>query len=319
MLWQQIDITEIGGFRIGSAQDETAMTGVTAIVFDKPNVGGIDVSGGGPACREPYLLSPLCNPQSLHALLLSGGSAFGLDAAAGAMRYLEERGRGFAVHGAIVPLVVQSCIFDLSFGSAAVRPDAAMGYAACLDSERNAPRSGSVGAGTGATVGKLCGMAQSQKAGVGYFAAQIGALKIGAVAVVNALGDVYDHKTGRKIAGVTTPDRTGFLPTGDVLCGMQTALTEHANTTISAVFTNARLTQPEMGKVASMARAAYGQCIRPVGTMADGDTIYAFSVDGSVQSDVSVVGALAAEVLAEAIEDAVRSADMSDDEYRKYI
>ena len=162
-------------------------------------------------------------------------------------------------------------------------------------------------------------MAQSQKAGVGYFAAQIGALKIGAVAVVNALGDIYDHKTGQKIAGVTTPDRTAFLPTGDVLCGMQTALAEHANTTISAVFTNARLTQPEMGKVASMARAAYGQCIRPVGTMADGDTIYAFSVDGSVQSDVSVVGALAAEVLAEAIEDAVRSADMSDDEYRKYI
>ncbi len=319
MRWTPIDITEIGGFRIGNAQDPDAMTGVTAIVFDKPCVGGIDVSGGGPACREPYLLSPLCNPQSIHALLLSGGSAFGLDAAGGAMRYLEEHGRGFPVGGAMVPLVVQSCIFDLPLGNAHVRPNAQMGYDACVDAERNQPCSGNLGGGTGATVGKLCGMPQSQKAGIGYFAAQVGELKIGAVSVVNALGDIYDPESGQKIAGVTTPDRSGFLPTGDILCGMQLAMTEHANTTISAIFTNARLTQPEMGKVAAMARAAYGQCIRPVGTMADGDTIYAFSVDGSVQSDISIVGALAVEVLGRAIRDAVTSARMDDDAYLKLI
>lgn len=320
MEWKKIDITEVGGFRIGSAQDADAMTGLTAILFDAPNTGGIDISGGGPACREPGLLFPTSKPQSLHALVLSGGSAYGLDAAAGVMRYLEERGVGYRVGKAIVPLVCQSCIFDLSFGSAAVRPDAAMGYAACVDAERGVPpRAGLSGAGMGATVGKLCGMARAQKSGVGFFAAQIGELKIGAAAVVNAVGDVYDYKTGRKRAGTLTPDRAAFADTGEALCSGRFARAEHANTTISAVLTNARLTQPQMAKVASMARAAYGQCIRPVGTMADGDTIYAFSVGGSVPADVSLVGALAAQVLSEAILDAVTSVHMPDEEFLKRI
>ncbi len=318
MQLKEIDIRTMSGFKIGNAQDYNAMTGVTAIVFDKENTCGIDISGGGPAARESYLFTPLASKQSVTALLLSGGSAYGLAASSGAMKYLEEHRLGFSLGDIIVPIVPQSCIFDLQFGSGNIRPDAQMGYAACEDAQNNNAISGSIGAGTGATVGKICSMARSQKAGIGYHAVQLGELQIGAVVVVNALGDIFDYRSGKKIAGLLTPDRKHFDDTDRQLYLAQAQLHQGTNTTIGAVFTNAAFSQQEMCKIAAMTRSALARSINPVGTNFDGDTIYAISV-GNVKSDITLVGTLACTVLSRAIIDAVVSSQMSDDEYLKYI
>lgn len=318
MEWKEIPITQIQGIRIGNAQNEEAMTGVTVVLFDRQNAGGVDISGGGPASRETGLLSPLSNPNSLNALVFSGGSAFGLDAAAGVMRYLEEHGMGYHVLNTVVPLVCQSCIFDLGLGSGSIRPDAAMGYAACVDAQRNQPRSGSVGAGTGAAAGKVNGIAQGEKSGIGYAALEVNGLQVGAMVVANPFGDVFDHRTGQKLAGMRTPDRSAYASAAQALYAQQGQQPLGANTTLGAVFTNAAFSQAEMNKIASMARAAFGRCIDPVGTMIDGDTIYAFSL-GEVQADISAVGALAAEVLCLAIEDAARSSKLEDEVFLKLI
>lgn len=319
MGWEEISITDLAGVKIGNAQDEDAMTGVTVFLFDPPSIGGVDVSGGGPASRESQLLSPLTNQVPVNALVLSGGSAFGLDASGGVMRYLEERGKGLPVLGTVVPLVCQSCIFDLGIGSASRRPDGKMGYRACVDAERNQPVSGIAGAGTGATVGKGNGIAQGQKSGIGYYAVQLGELKVGAVAVVNAFGDIYDPRTGQKIAGMLNPERTAFVSCEAALCQSQQAGASGANTTLGAVFTNGAFDQAAMNKIASMARAAFGRCIRPSGTMIDGDTIYAFSVGKQVEADINAVGTLAAAVLSEAIRDAVTSSVMPEAEFLRKI
>lgn len=315
MCWEEISITDLAGIKIGNAQDPDAMTGVTVFLFDPPSIGGVDVSGGGPASRESQLLSPLTNQVPVNALVFSGGSAFGLDASGGVMRYLEERGKGLPVLGTVIPLVCQSCIFDLGIGSASRRPDGEMGYQACMDAERNQPVSGSAGAGTGATVGKVNGIAQGQKSGIGYYAAQVGALKVGAVAVVNAFGDIFDPRTGQKIAGMLNQERTAFASSEDALCRRQLAAASGANTTLGAVFTNGAFDQMAMNKIASMARAAFGRCIRPSGTMIDGDTIYAFSVGEQVEADINVAGTLAAAVLSEAIRDAVTSSAMPEQDF----
>ncbi len=296
---EYFDINEMKGFRIGSAQDPGAMTGVTVVIAENGAKGGVDVSGGGPASRETLLCMPLTADNPIDAVVLAGGSAFGLAAADGVMRYLEERGIGYDTGYAKVPLVVQSCIYDLGIGSATTRPDAAMGYAACLDSERRAQDSGAVGAGAGATVGKLNGMASAERSGLGLCAVRLDALEVGAVAIVNALGDVFDFETGEKLAGMKGARCEEALyrlaaPT-DLFTG---------NTTVSCVVTNARLSKADCSKVAAMARAAYARCISPVGTMADGDTIYALAC-GDVEADVNVVGTLAARALARAIRDAV--------------
>lgn len=315
---KHIPITKIQGIRFGNAQNKQAMTGVTVVLFDRPHTGGVDISGGGPASRETGLISPLSNTHSINALVLSGGSAFGLDAATGVMRYLEEHGMGYHVLNSVIPLVCQSCIFDLGIGNGSIRPDAAMGYAACVDAEGNHPCSGIIGAGTGATVGKVCGVRQGEKSGIGYAALEINGLQVGAVAVVNAFGDIFDHHTGQKIAGMRTPDRTAYTSAAQTLYQQHIPQPTDTNTTLGAIFTNASFSQAEMNKIASMARAAFGRCIDPVGTMIDGDTIYAFSV-GDVSADISAVGALAAEALAFAIEDAVKSARMEEEEFLRLI
>ncbi len=307
--WKEISIAEIEGVRIGNAQDEQAMTGVTVMLFDRPNTGGVDVSGGGPASRETQLLSPLTNEVALNALVFSGGSAFGLNASTGVMEYLEQHEMGYRVLNAVVPLVCQSCIFDLGIGSAFTRPDAKMGYAACVDAERNVPQSGSVGAGTGATVGKINGITQGQKSGIGYYAVQLGELQVGAVVVLNAYGDIFDEKTGQKIAGMLNSERTAFVSGEAELCRRQVFGAAGANTTLGAIITNGAFGQAEMNKIASMARAAFCRCIKPAGTMIDGDMIYAISV-GEVEANINLVGTLAATVLSRAIRDAVTSSVM---------
>ena len=299
----RISLTEIEGVRIGNAQDKEAKTGVTVLLFEDGARVGVDISGGGPASRETPLTSPVTADNPIHAIVLSGGSAFGLAASDGVMRYLEEHGIGFDTGYAKVPLVCQSCIYDLGCGRADIRPDAAMGYAACISAEQNYPESGNIGGGTGATVGKLYGMARAMKGGLGIYAVSVGQLKMAAVVVVNALGDIYDIEKGGQLAGLLTEDLQGFADTCQefYLINKKKELFQ-SNTTIAAVITNGKFSKTEMTKIASMARNAYARCIRPVGTMADGDTIYAASV-GEVEADINMAGTLAAEVLGRAIKE----------------
>ena len=304
-LVEEIKITDIEGLRIGNAQDDAARTGVTVLMFDNGARAGIDVSGGGPAARETHLADPTTADNPLNAIVLAGGSAYGLAAADGVMRYLEEHGIGYDTGFARVPLVCGSCIYDLNCGSATVRPDAQMGYAACVDAERNAPAGGGVGAGCGATVGKICGGERCSNAGLGMHAVRLGKLEMAAVVVVNALGDVYDPATGRQVSGLKTEDGTGLMDSRDELYKIA-ARTDMftGNTTIGAIITNGSFTKAEMSKIASMTRNAYARCICPVGTLADGDTIYAGSI-GDVAADVNVAGTLAADVMQRAILNAV--------------
>jgi len=319
---KEISITDIGGFRIGNAQNYDAMTGVTSIVFDKENTAGIDISGGGPAARESFLFTPLAYKQSITALLLSGGSAYGLSAATGAMQYLEEHEMGYRLTDMVIPIVPQSCIFDLSTKTK-IRPDAQMGYEACKDAEQNkVPASGNIGGGCGASVGKLCGLKQAQKSGIGYYAVQEGELKIGAVVIVNALGDVFDFRNGKKVAGAMNTERTAFIDSEETLYAMQNQLqqkiVEGTNTTIGAVITNAFFSQQEMCKIAAMSRAGLARSINPVGTSADGDTVYAISC-GTIKSDCNLVGTLASRVLSMAILDAITSSKMNEEEYKRFL
>ncbi len=304
---KEIKLTDIGNINIGNAQDTENGTGVTVIISKDGMGAGIDIRGGGPASRETPLLNPLMQADSIHALVLSGGSAFGLDASAGVMEYLEEKNIGFDVGITKVPLVCQSCIFDLGYKNHKVRPDKKMGYAACINSEKNEILEGSVGGGTGATVGKLYGMAQSQKSGMGIYAVEIGQLKVGAVVIVNAFGDVFDDK-GNKIAGLTNKDGTQFLDFKEEMYKSLTPKNQFtSNTTIGAIITNARFEKSMLCKIASMAQNGLARRISPVHTMGDGDSIYALSV-GEATADINVVGTLAEQVMEIAIERAVTKA-----------
>lgn len=305
---REIAITDMPEVSIGNVQSDEAKTGVTVLLFDKKGaVVGVDISGGGPASRETPLTSPVTADNPINAIVLSGGSAYGLAAADGVMRCLEDHGIGFETGYARVPLVCQSCIYDLGYGSATVRPDSAMGYAACEKALAGGnPSCGSVGAGTGATVGKICGMERAMKSGLGMYAVELGELRMAAVVVVNALGDIFDPSTGKKIAGLLTADGTSIGDSFEELWKMgrrENLFT--GNTTIGAVFTNGKFNKAQMNKIASMTRNAYARCINPVGTMADGDSIYAASA-GDVEADLNVAGTLAAYVMERAIVAAIR-------------
>ena len=305
---KEIGIMEVGGFRLGHAQDEEAATGCTVILCDRMSPAGLDVRGGGPASRESQILSPLANADSINAVLLSGGSAFGLDAAGGVQRYLEERGIGFDVGVAKVPLVSQSCLFDLGLGRADARPDAAMAYAACENAGYGAPAEGNVGAGTGCSVGKYRGMERAMKSGFGAYAIQAGAFKVGALVAVNALGDVYGPD-GKIVAGLLNEERTGLSNTleellrdVDVPANLFTG-----NTTLGVIVTNAKLQKAQLCKVAGMTHNGYARAIRPVHTTADGDSVYALSL-GEIPGDVNLIGAMAAMTMERAILRAVKAA-----------
>ncbi len=307
---REIAITEFENLKIGQAENAEAGTGCTVLLLGPEGApAGLDVRGGGPASRESELLKPMAAAGVIHAILLSGGSAFGLDAAGGVMRYLEERNIGFDVGVAKVPLVCQSCLFDLTVADAHTRPDAGMAYAACCHAETGNYQDGNFGAGTGATVGKLLGMEHCMKSGIGSYAVQIGDLKVGALVAVNALGDVYDWKNGCKVAGLLADDRKTFLDTEQVACQKIDVVENKfvANTTLGVVITNAQFDKTRLCKIAGMAHDGYARAIRPVHTTADGDSIYAVSL-GTVQADQDVVGALGAQVMAEAILRAVRAA-----------
>ena len=316
-LMKEISIKEIEGVSIGHAQDENAKTGVSVIYFKNGAQTGCDISGGGPASRETPLTDPMTADNPLNAVVLSGGSAFGLAASDGVMKYLEEHGIGYNTGYALVPLVCQSCIFDLGYGKSNVRPDAALGYEACKNAFECCDDSmGNVGAGTGASVGKLMGMKQAQKAGLGIHAIQVGELQIAAVVAVNAFGDIFNPENGQKIAGLMDPTRSTFLDLEQMFLQFMSVPKDlfNSNTTIGCVITNAKFDKAKLNKNAAMTRNAYARCINPVGTMADGDSIYACSV-GEVVSDVNLVGTLSAKVMQKAILKAVEAAKIPDEEY----
>ena len=308
---KEISINEIEPVKIGQVENSAAGTGCTVFVCPEGMRAGLDVRGGGPAGRETQLLNPLMAAQEIHAVVLAGGSAFGLEAANGVMNCLEERDIGFDVGVTKVPLVVQSSLFDLTVGDTFTRPDAKMGYEAARQAlESPNYRDGNYGAGCGCTVGKIGGMETCMKTGIGSYAVQIEDLKIGAVVAVNALGDIFDWKTGEQIAGLLTEDKKGFRSTEEVLRSSIEAVENRfvENTTLGIVITNAAFDKVALCKIAGMAHDGYARSIRPVHTSADGDSIYAVSV-GEVKADRDVIGALAAEVISEAIKRAVKSAD----------
>ena len=301
------DITDIPGIRVGHDTNLEAGTGCTVILCDTPAMGGVDVRGGAPATRETDLLRPMALVEGVNAIVLTGGSAFGLDTASGVMRYLEERGIGYDTDVARVPVVPAAAIFDLAFGSAAIRPDAAAGYRACEQASSEPAAQGTVGAGTGATVGKTAGPAFMMKGGLGSASALLsdGTL-VGAIVVVNAVGDVVDPRTQTVIAGARNPGDSSFL-----------AGNPFGNTTIAVVATNAALTKEQVNKVAQMAHDGMAQAIRPAHTMFDGDTVFALALGPASQilhgspvaaSQISAIGAAAATTLARAIVKAVRNA-----------
>lgn len=308
---KEISVLDIGPLRIGQVENREAATGMTVLILEEGMRAGLDVRGGGPASRDSQILNPLMAAQQIHSVVLSGGSAFGLGAANGVMKFLEEKDIGFDTGVAKVPLVVQSDIFDLSVGQANVRPDAEMGYAAAKAAfESPNYRDGNYGAGCGASVGKAGGMETAMKTGVGSYAVQIGELKLGAIVVLNALGDIYDWKNGRQIAGLLSEDKSELASTMQTMCRSIEVIDNKftGNTTIAVIITNAHFEKAQLCKIAGMGHDGYARSINPVHTSADGDSIYAVSV-GEVAADQDLVGALGAQVLSEAIVRAVTSAD----------
>jgi len=308
---REIPVTDVGPIFIGQTEDSKAATGCTVLIAPQGMHAGLDVRGGGPASRETFLLDPLTAAQSIHAIVLAGGSAFGLGAANGVMQYLEEHDIGFDTGAARVPLVVQSDIYDLSIGDASVRPDAAMGYAcARLAMESPNYRDGCFGAGCGATVGKYAGIDYCMKSGIGGYAVQIDELKIGALVVLNALGDIYDWKNGRQIAGLLNERKDALRSTAELMRQSYEVRENKftGNTTLCVVFTNAGFSKPQLCKIAGMAHNGLARSINPVHTSADGDSIYAVSI-GELRADQDLIGTLSAEIISEAVIRAVESAD----------
>jgi len=313
-------ITDVRGIEVGHAQNEEALTGCTVILCRKGAVAGVDVRGGAPGTRETDLLNPINLVQKIHAIVLAGGSAFGLDAASGVMRYLEEQKIGFNTGAAKVPIVPAAILYDLNLGRADVRPDSAMGYLAASQASSAPPGEGNLGAGTGASVGKMFGGSLSMKAGLGTTSMDIGGgVVVGAIVAINAWGDVLDAQTNEIIAGLRS-GKVGPLRIGkkeyfaDTLAMLKSpvgrgvlGLASRANTVIGVVATNASLTKAQATKVAQMAHNGIARTIRPAHTMLDGDVIFALST-GAKKADVSAIGAFAAEAMAEAIIRAVKMA-----------
>lgn len=298
-------ITAVQGIKVGHYTLPNRPTGCTVILCEAGAVGGVDVRGSAPGTRETDLLNPVNSVQKVHAVVLSGGSAFGLDTATGVVRYLEEKGIGFDVGVARVPIVPAAILFDLQVGDARIRPDREAGYQACRAASNGAVPEGSVGAGAGATIGKMFGAASCMKGGVGTSAIKLSSgLVVGALVVVNAVGDVVDPGTGKLLAGARTPDGKSLINTSEALRkgGLTRSLFDGDNTTLGVVATNARLTKPEATRIAQMAHDGVARAINPAHTPWDGDAIFALAT-GVLSPPVSfgLVGALAADVVSQAI------------------
>lgn len=312
-------ITDVPGIEVGQAQDDEALTGCTVILCRKGAVAGVDVRGSAPGTRETDLLDPVNLVDKVHAVVLAGGSAFGLDAASGVMRYLEEQDIGYNVDVAKVPIVPAAILFDLAVGRSDVRPDADMGYRAASVASSDVPKEGNVGAGTGASVGQILGAKTAMKSGIGTASMEANGVVVGAIVAVNSWGDVVDPKTGEVIAGARSPDgdpsKVGsqgyFADTLEMMKSFSGHTADEvatkSNTVIGVVATNAKLTKAGATKVAQMAQDGLARTVRPAHTMLDGDTFFTLAT-GEKNADPSTVGAFAAEVMAQAIVRAVQKA-----------
>ena len=302
-------LTDIPGIRVGHLSDFKALTGCTAVICEAGAVGGVDVRGSATGSEELDVLNPLHVTDRVHAVVLSGGSAFGLESASGVRRYLERQGIGFQVGSAVVPIVPAAILFDLSIGSAHVRPTREMGEAAAAAATNGAVEEGCVGAGTGATVGKLFGMRRAMKGGIGSYTVTLGSgVMVSALVAVNALGDVRDPATRKIIAGArTAPDSSEFADSEAAMLKGVAGAGGRRNTTLGIVATNARLQKTEATKLARLASLGYARAISPVNTMADGDIVFALSA-GTESASVDALGVAAAEAVGQAIVRAVKLA-----------
>ena len=302
----------IRGIRVGHATDRKGATGITVVLCEQGAVGGLDVRGGGSSLRNPTVAQPGHRVEKIHAVFFAGGSSFGLDAGAGIMRYLERRKVGFAVRGVKVPIVTGAILFDLGVGRRGRRPDAAMAYRACRAARYGRVREGSVGAGTGATVGKYFGMERAMKGGVGSVTLTRGSLRVAALCVVNAFGDVRDPVTGEILAGARNAAQGSRLVDSEAT--LRAALKPAApaavaadSTTLGVVATNALLSREQACRLAAVAQVALARCLSPAHTLHDGDLVYALS-RGSLAADPLVLETLAVEALTRSIQRAVATA-----------
>lgn len=304
-----INIKDMKGFQIGSAENAEAATGVTVIISEKGATAGVDARGGGPATRETDLLKPENMVQEINAVALSGGSAFGLEAGCGIMDFLEEKGIGFDVGVGLVPIVCGASLFDLVVGDGKVRPDKEMGRRAAENAFQGIFAEGNHGAGTGASVGKYRGPGRMMKSGQGASAIEVGELQVGAISAVNALGDVFDG-LGKQIAGILSEDGTTLQSTSEIIKEDITRQFDifKGNTTISCILTNGKLTKAQCTKLASIAHDGYARAIKPVHSTADGDTIFVMAT-GEVEVNFDALAVLATEQIANAIERAVLQAE----------
>lgn len=306
-------ITDVAGIKVGHFTDSRRPTGCTVILCENGATAGVDVRGSAPGTRETDLLNPINLVQQVHAVVLSGGSAFGLEAATGVVRWLEEHGIGYDVGVAKVPIVPAAILFDLGVGDAKIRPDAEAGYKACKAATTTPPAEGNIGAGAGATVGKMFGMSRAMKGGIGAASIKVGGFTVGAIVAVNAVGDIIDPATGKLIAGARTSDgkklqgaMAGILR-GETLPPLLGGM----NTTIGVVATDAKLDKAQAQKIAQMAHDGLARTINPAHTMFDGDTIFAIATGQSQSTkpaNVTLIGALAAEAMAQAVICAIKAA-----------
>lgn len=307
---EAISITEFKDIHIGHAQNMTAATGCTVILCPNGAVCGVDVRGGSPGTRDTDSLNPINNRKNVHGIFLAGGSSFGLDAAGGVMQYLEEHKIGRDVGCSIVPNVSGAILFDLKCGDYKIRPDKEMGYDACINAFSQIPASGSVGAGSGATIGTANGVETAMKGGIGSAAFKVGDLMVGAVIAVNCVGDIFDSKSGKIIAGVLSKDKKSLACAEDVMLDNYKNDKDFFsdNTVIGCIITNADLTKAQATKLAAVGQNGLARAIRPAHTVYDGDTLFTLCT-GHIYADADAVGIMAAKAVEAAILDAVTSAD----------
>ena len=309
-MMKEICITEMEEFYIGNAQNEAAGTGCTVIICEEGAVAGVDVRGGSPGTRETDALNPCNLRRSIHAVILAGGSAFGLDAAGGVMRFLEEKGVGRDVLVTKVPIVCGAILFDLKCGDYRVRPDLQMGYDTCRNAYNEHPKEGNYGAGTGATIGKAKGAEYAMKGGLGIVCYQAGALKVGVVIAVNCVGDIFDPKLNRLIAGALSDDKQTLADSEEIMLSNYEDQTDFfsENTILGTVITNAKLDKAQVNKLASVSHNGIARTVRPAHTVYDGDTIFTMA-SGKVNANPDVVAILAVRAVEQAILNAVKKAD----------
>ena len=304
-------ITDVEGLEVGHCQSEEGMTGCTVIICEEGATGGVDVRGSAPGTRETDLFQSEKMVDKVHGIVLSGGSAFGLDAASGVMKYLEEKNIGLDVGVTKVPIVASAVIFDFNIGNYKIRPDFEMGYLAAKNANNQETIQGNIGCGMGATVGKILGPGNAMKSGLGSATIKLGDLVVSAIVAVNSFGDIYDFNNNSQMAGVYDYENSKLLNTIDIMKSSSKKLTFNpTNTTIGVIATNAILTKAEANKVSEMAHNGFARSINPIHTMLDGDTIFTMATN-KLKSDVNLIGTLAAEAMSKAISNGVIFAESS--------